>query len=171
MPATVDDLDLWADDIKPGVLSPLIILRAQEPALRKKTNGIVQAKVVSQRSGIGLKHELLLLAPAIDNYQEKILVVQHQTQLVYPCQVESPSFGEYRTPEFRVDGIPISDPLEPVQTADSEADFRDLLRKVLTSKRVRSTIDALLAKSNELNLETKTVQPDEDMVETKDSKK
>lgn len=148
MPASANELDFWANDINPGILSPLMILRAQEPALRKRTGGIVEAKVISQIASDVTKHQLILIAPAVDNYQETILAAQHNVRRVYPCQVESASFQEY---EESVRGrLPPLAAMDTVQIAGTQAEFIRLLKLALNSKTVRTTIDALLAKSNEL---------------------
>src|ERR1019366_2314383 len=89
MSAPVLELDFWSDDIKVGVLTPLMILRAQEPSLRKKTKGILQAKVETVVTETRTIHNLNLIAPALGNYKEKILSVAHKPDFAYPCEVNS----------------------------------------------------------------------------------
>jgi hypothetical protein len=144
MPATVNDLDFWSDDIKVEVLTPLMILRAQEPALRKKTKGILQAEVETVSTDSSVIHNLYLVAPALGNYKEKILSVTHTPSLVYPCEVASSTLSGVR----HVAVVPSLS-----ETIYSQTGFIDRLRDALQSPFVRSTIDSLLAKSNEQRTE------------------
>lgn len=143
MPATENELDFWSDDIKVEVLSPLMILRAQVPALRKKTKGILQAKVETLDTQVETVHEFSLIAPALDNYKEKILTATHKKNIVYPCTIESPGLE-------RVVGNHFEDSeISNVKVAWTQTEFINILREALQSDIVRSTIDSFLAKSNE----------------------
>lgn len=154
MPATMNELDFWSDDIQVDVLTPLMILRAQEPGLRRRTKGILQAKLETVTTEKTTIHNLYLIAPALDNYKEKILTVEHKPNLVYPCSVSAEGLPDLGQPsQLRASWRP--SPPES-RTAASQTEFIEMVKWVLKSPSVRGAIDSLLAKSNETNIENQT---------------
>ena len=86
--------DLWSNDIKVDVLSPLAILKTQSELLGTKTKGLLLARVRSvtlktKDDGTHESHKFELFAPAI-NYSEKVLTVQHKEGRVYPAWIIMP---------------------------------------------------------------------------------
>src|SRR4051794_11804124 len=88
--------DLWSDDIKVDVLSPLVILRSQEGYLERKTQGLLQAKVATTRSGDWVQHQLDLIAPALGGYRRSLLTARHNAEMIYPVFVRAECFAPMR---------------------------------------------------------------------------
>jgi hypothetical protein len=144
--------NLWPNDIKATVASPLAILRAQGGYLEEQTKGILSAEVVTREEGEELLHAFNLVAPALDMYRHHILDAKHHKNLQYPVQVLS----EY--PKRRRDGIqlpplppsPALDRLIVPPTADSDDEFIALVGKILHSADVKALMASLVARSNEV---------------------
>ena len=62
--------DLWSDDIQVDVLTPLVILRAQESRLGRKTQGILEARVTTVATEAWIQHQLDLIAPALSTTRD-----------------------------------------------------------------------------------------------------
>ncbi|MFI5382384.1 MAG: hypothetical protein ACHRHE_24060 [Tepidisphaerales bacterium] len=121
--------NLWPmDEIAVDVLSPLVILRAQATELERLTQGVLRAEVVSETEGDDPEfetHRLDVIAPAVGNLRRTLATVSHAEDGAYPVSVH----GEGK--------------------ASSQIEFEVLLRRQLASSEVSSTIQSLLAKSNE----------------------
>src|SRR5687768_13665848 len=90
----IDIPDLWGDDIQVDVLPPLVILKAQDEAIRRKTQGILRTEVIStEEQGGGdsgwVIHTLDVIALAM-GYRESLLTVSHGSERLYPATVEMP---------------------------------------------------------------------------------
>jgi len=107
------------------------ILREQGEALERKTRGLLVGEVKSRperhpRGGRGYPflHEFRIRAPAFEDYRYKLLDVRHDFDL-YPLSVRyGPTDEEY--------------------TADSEAEYLELLGNLFSHAETRRIIDALL---------------------------
>ena len=132
--------DLWSDDISVDVLTPLAILRAQErrPGAGEQ-KGLLEAEINSQERENEVVHWLDLVAPAL-GYRERILTATHHKNRVYPVTLEAICFAknpnQFTIPETR-------------RSAISQQEFIGLLTEVLRSGDVRSSIQSLLARSND----------------------
>jgi hypothetical protein len=133
--------DLWGDDIKVDVLPPLIILKAQDEAIRRKTQGTLHTEIITaeeeQNDAIWVIHTLDLIAAAI-GYRESILTVSHEREKLYPVAIEV--------------GVPIEwtdgTPAHRIRCFSADEFIREL-RAALQSPLTKSTIATLLARSNE----------------------
>jgi hypothetical protein len=144
--------DLWSDDIKVDVVTPLAILRAQTGPIRRKTKGILEAEVSTITSEAGrVRHQLDLIAPVLDGYRHRLLAATHEKDLVYPVTVEAECFKP--APTFGGSGEVLSSITLPKPDwrprAYTEQEFIDLVSKVLHSGEVRSLLQSLIARSNE----------------------
>jgi hypothetical protein len=131
MPAKIPDL--WSDDISVDVLTPLAILRAQVQGLERRTQGVLEVQISSVPKGNDMEHWFDLVAPAL-GFRERILNATHAWDRVYPVKVEAACFAAKG---------------KLTQTALSQEEFVDLIREVLRSGEVRSSIQSLIARSNE----------------------
>jgi hypothetical protein len=141
--------DLWSDDIKVDVLMPLVILRAQDAALGRKTQGALRTEIRSTRldgynSEDGtpveeLEHTLVLKAPALQ-YTEDVLSVQHRDRLGYPATITMPEPIQWRP----------STAAAKSATAYSSDELIALLRTALQSRETRALIESLLASVREV---------------------
>lgn len=177
---TVETLDLWPNDIRADVVAPVAILRAQEAALRRKTQAILRAEVRSfevkpegDETGGKFVHKLELVAPSLGDYRVTLLTAIHETSMVYPALVKSRVFDSGNRPQISVPikpslGSLISmtgskfflemlnqkdGPDPEFRVAESQEEFIKLVREVLQSGWVRSLIESLIARSNVVSQE------------------
>jgi hypothetical protein len=142
--------NLWSDDISTDVLSPIAVLRSQAGLLGRMTKGLLEAEVTTQSisnisSGENDKTEILLhnfdlIAPALNRSRYRIMAVRHDAEMVYPATVEAEIFepGEYDEPGTW-----------SWPNAYSESEFIQMVGQVLKSAKVKSTLQSLIARSNE----------------------
>jgi hypothetical protein len=145
--------NLWSDDIRVDVLTPLVILRSQASLLRQMTKGILEAEVTTATSDSGaVQHQLDLIAPALNRYRHRVLIAKHERDQVYPVIVEAECF-QPKTASQRValsmSTLGTGTPGDWRPKADTEQEFIDLVGKALHSGEVRSIIQSLIARSNE----------------------
>jgi hypothetical protein len=167
MAATIPNL--WSDDIKVDILTPLVILRSQAGLLGQMTRGLLEAEVSTVTSDTGVvQHHLDLIAPAL-RYRHRVLAVKHSRELVYPVAVEAECFQpkpkSWTTGEIPAPSKPSSFPVDPEDgrpKANTEQEFIDLVSKVLHSSEVRSIIQSLIARSNEQRSDSATPPSTED---------
>ena len=150
MPNTIPDL--WPENIRVDVLAPIVILRAQEGLLGKRTQGILEARVTTTATEEFAQHQLDLIAPALNRYRETLLTATHQRERVYPVRVAAECFQPQRglLPPMPDIGPLLGKPPAGTQDANNQEEFIDLLRTVLRSPQVSAAIDSLIARSNEV---------------------
>jgi hypothetical protein len=144
MPSRIPDL--WPDDISTEVLTPLAILRAQVPGLERRTKGLLEVDLNSVEKEKEVVHNFDLVAPALDRFRERILVVTHERNRVYPATLEAAVFLRKSRPENFL-GSSLA------ERAMSQDDFIRLMKEVIRSPEVRSSIESLIARSNELSVQ------------------
>jgi hypothetical protein len=132
MPPTIPNL--WPEDIKVDVLSPLAILRAQAGLMGQMTRGLIEAEVTTTATEHGrVEHQLDLIAPALDGYRQRILIASHDEESVYPV-----GLYWYETDDNMEDG-----------DAYNDDEFIQAVGKALRSGAVRAVIASLIYRSNE----------------------
>ncbi len=149
--------DLWSSDIQVDVLTPVAILRMQVSYFDKKTQGILQAGVSTTSTDDRHLHGLDLIAPLLDHYRKTLLTAEHRRDEAYPVVITSqalvpedkrsgkkPYFDEIEVPG----GVGQVDPSR--REANTQEEFIELVRQVLQSGTVRSLIQSLIARSNEV---------------------
>lgn len=142
----IDIPDLWSDDIKVDVLPPLVILKAQDDAIRKKTQGILHTEISTSHElepdqiHFWVTHALELVAPAI-GYRESVLNVSYREGKLYPATIEMPERIEW------ADGTASA----TVRCFDPD-EFIAELRVALRSPPTKGAIATMLALSNEARL-------------------
>jgi len=121
--------NLWGDgEFVSDVKAPVAILKEQAAVLTNLTKGVLQGTVKVLRAQSAISNiELRIMAPALDNYHYLVADVYHPTE-VYPVQVIDPT----NKTEY---------------SADDEEQFKDALRKVFQSDKVRRAIAMLIAQS------------------------
>jgi hypothetical protein len=139
--------DLWSDDIKVNVLPPLVILKAQEGSLARRTKGMLQARLTTVESGKRVQHQLDVIAPSLDAYRERLLSAAHDREMLYPVTVVSEAFVPEPTSPLGLPGT-----VQAVSASQRQAvtddDFIQLVREVLHSRWVRALIHSLIARIN-----------------------
>jgi hypothetical protein len=129
--------DLWPEIATTQTLTtPLTILKEQAAALAKKTNGLLEARVDTQSyAGGGFVHSFKIVAPALDNYVYELFKVRHSV-LLYPVEVSADATGSSLPPSIR---------LSLHKGANTEDEFLEQLKVVLSSDQTSKVISALLA--------------------------
>lgn len=120
--------DFWPAIKPPRLRLPVVILRQQASSLGRKTKNLVTARVVSDQEGKNFVHALEVVAPALGGYTYSVLTVQHPVP-IYPIRVLD---------HLRDDQI---------KEANSEAEFEDILRGILSSDEMRQLLEVLIAQS------------------------
>lgn len=144
--------DLWPDDIRVDVLSPLQIMRVQEGLLQKRLQGVVEAQVTTTRTDALVRHEFDLFARWL-GYRERIFSATHAPNRPYPVTVEAECFRKEAEEHYDSIAEENSDGYERPEEdrkAATEEEFVKLIREVLRSTEVRSLIQSLVAQSNEI---------------------
>ena len=169
MPAVAEIPDLWGQDIKVDVVSPLAILRTQAELLSQKTKGLLigrtNSMVVGEKETAKEEvHQFEIFAPVV-NYTEYIFDIRHKLKRPYPVTITLPEPidwpKELLPPPPKGLLQPVGGLIETLSTTKSAARcecrdgdvFTRALGVVLTSSAIRSVIDSLLVMSNERNLE------------------
>ncbi len=149
--------DLWSDDIKVDVLPPLTILKAQDEAIRRKTQGILHLEVTAReeqedRGDEGFVYwtiyALDLVAIAL-GYHESLLEVLHRKGKLYPVTIQMPEEIEWT--QYLQETISSN----TIRCYSSET-FIDHLRTALQSQYTNSVIASLIAQSNEVRMKNGT---------------
>lgn len=153
MPATIPDL--WPDDIRVDVLTPLTILRTQASLLSSKTQGTLLAQVMTTTTDEWVQYQLDLIAPLLERYRVSLLTARHQLGEAYPVMVTARAFvpksqaqGEGTPPRARL----LTDSSPDHRVAATQEEFIDLVREVLRSSTTRSRIQSLIARSNDTQM-------------------
>jgi hypothetical protein len=154
MPATIPDL--WPDDIRVDVLTPLAILRTQAGLLSSKTQGTLLAQVMTTTTDEWVQYQLDLIAPLLERYRVSLLTARHQLEEAYPVTVTARAFLPnpakrrlFVPPDFVK--IPSDLPADQ-RVASTQEEFIELVREVLQSATTRSRIQSLIARGNETRL-------------------
>jgi hypothetical protein len=73
------------------LIPPVVVLREQAQLLTEATEGVIQGEVeTSEAGGGGLRHDLVIRVPSMNNYKVVLLYAIHPAVL-YPVNVDAPS--------------------------------------------------------------------------------
>jgi hypothetical protein len=146
--------NLWSPLIRPKVLSPRTILRAQALELPKMTGGLLEADIVeSQVTKEGAEEVRTVLsfdivAPSL-NYRHRILSLAYEKDMPYPVFVEAEALG-FRSSIFLRAFLNASlAPGERINRADSDEALVLLLKKVFTSSEVLGITQSIIARATD----------------------
>ena len=119
------DYDLWPAEIgTTKVTAPVTILRKQASILAQRTEGLLEAEVLTNsQASSQIVHRFVLVAPALDNYRYELFNVIHDVRL-YPTQGV-----------FQGSGTQL----------DNEEAFVNWLRSVFSSRETKQVIDGIMA--------------------------
>ena len=81
--------NLWPEEFKIDVQSPLTILRVQAGLLGKVTRGILEGAVETETSTEKVQHRLVVIAPAYNGYRHTLVAANHDPNLPYPAEVRA----------------------------------------------------------------------------------
>jgi hypothetical protein len=160
--------NLWSDDIKVNVVTPLAVLRKQAHLLTQMTKGVLEADVATVDTVYGdsgtIRHGFDVIAPALD-YRQRLFTATHGVQ-VYPVVLEADCFRSQSHPDLNAVKLGPGYDLEPeragTRQAKTEDEFLNLVREILRSDKVRSVIQSLIARSNDLRPVPSPPSPSDD---------
>lgn len=148
--------DLWPADVVTTVVTPLAIMRFQAGQLRQRTGNLLQGDIQTEADFDKgwTQHHFELVAPALDHYRYRLFTARHRADLVYPVVVESACIegegeGEARFPvvtQALQSALKRTGPPE----AATQQEFIELVGNIFRSKKARSVIHSLIARSNDL---------------------
>src|SRR6185437_953533 len=147
MPGTIPDL--WPDEIKVEIASPLAILRRQASQLRIWTKDLLEAEVKTYFENGEATHEFRIVAAALDGYAFSLFTASHSKDLVYPVTISYKPWDdavEAKRGRFQLQGEEIP---SGARTANTPSEFLDLLKDILNSGHAKSVIVSLMARINE----------------------
>lgn len=123
---TKDTEDFWPEEIGAATeITPVLVLKEQAALLGRRTKNLVEAKVATSITGRHFNHSLSLRVPTLGDYQFRLLSIAHGIS-IFPVE--------------------ILDELEPKKTLAKDLDeFTAILKNILSSKKVESTINHLLS--------------------------
>lgn len=154
MPDEIEDL--WPEDIRINVRTPLMILQQQAQFLQKKTASLVQARIAMTKSQTMRKLDFDLVAGAADRYRVRLLSVHHGPSVVYPALVDASCFRD--DPNYLEELRPANG-VTSQREAKTEDVFKSLIRTVFSSSQAVSIVESLIAKSNEVKARAELLLP------------
>lgn len=146
MPSDIPNL--WSDSIKPGILSPLAILKSQAVALKEQTDGILVPVIDSEEHSTRIKHTLVIVVPALNGYRYSALEVAHHQDRPYPVLSLGPglwnwqeAFNDYLQKNYLPSGT---------LRADNQDDFIQILSEMLQHPSLVGTLQGLIARVGDI---------------------
>lgn len=139
--------DFWTFD-KEKVVSVNSVLKDQADLLTKKTDGVLQGKLMNCRiKEEYIKYDLVTLfqvvVPNLDNYTCTLFQVFSMANKDYPVCISSKE-ADYRTPCIDDFAWLIENGAE----VHNEQEFEEVLKELLSSKGINETISALYGKAS-----------------------
>jgi hypothetical protein len=144
--------DLWPDDITHvEIKAPVALLREQAAMLGRKTRNVVTAEVrqadpvrVASLNYSAFSYSFSLVAPSLGGYTYRLFDITHGVAM-YPVRViPDDAIGKE---------LGLKDTFVGLQargfTANTEADFLELLATIFRSAKTRHVIQAMIAQSAE----------------------
>jgi hypothetical protein len=142
MPETIPNL--WGEQVKVDVVTPLAVLRTQANVLKRITQGLLEVNIETTSSQDQVIHHFFLVAPALNRYSELLFTVEHAKNKVYPVMVRADCLS---LSECLLLGIVLVD--DSTCVAKTQDEFLTALQTILRSGDVQSSIQSLIARSNE----------------------
>lgn len=139
--------NLWPDEFKIDVQTPLVILRAQANYLSKVTRGILQGTVETEAADDLVQHRLVVVAPAFNAYRHTLIAALHSKDLAYPVEI--------RAEALAASEVFANAPVTTYPKAYNDEHMNELVARALQSPETKAVILSLIAKSNE----AKSVSP------------
>jgi hypothetical protein len=128
---------LWSIPATENVRPPLIIMKEQAAALTKQTKGSLVGSVEAAAYGDGLKINLSVEVPALNNYRYHVLTYT-QPITMYPGRLAS----QMPVPSGKTFSVRLGTEVK------DEQEFIDALRQLLASEEVKQLLSSLLVQAN-----------------------
>jgi hypothetical protein len=147
MPDTIPNL--WPNEFKIDVQTPLAILRVQAVALSRVTRGILEGTVETESVKECVQHRLVVVAPAYNGYRHTLISVLHNPNLPYPAEVRAEGLAQ--EVERRNQIVSHSTSVTVYPKAHDDEEMQALVQRALNSEPTKAVSLSLIAKSNEAN--------------------
>jgi hypothetical protein len=148
MPDTIPNL--WPEQFKIDVQSPVAILRVQAVAPSKVTRGILEGTVETESVKELVQHRLVVVAPAYNGYRHTLISVLHNPNLPYPAEVRAEGLAE-EVARRNDPVLGLSTKATGYPKAHDDEQMQALVQRALNSEPTKAVILSLIAKSNEAN--------------------
>jgi len=140
---------LWPE-ISVNAVTPAAVLRVQAASLERVTKGLLIGRVSSGEAGEQEYLNLDVYAPALELTQ-RIVTITCKKGSPYPATVQ-----------WEPQRLTVNSMLGPKHPqASSDAELEEILGQAFGSSRVKAILHSLIARSNELSMDT-TVSGDDD---------
>jgi hypothetical protein len=147
---------LWSPAIKPGVQTPLAIIKQQARAIEAQTNDLVRAEVnVTYEGEANAVIALDIYAPMVSGQRHRILEVRHERLRLYPARVDAECFPPQPSLSTAEGEYPLA-PLDYMKAlasrrneAASDEQLRKLVEQALQYHQVTALVISLLALSGD----------------------
>lgn len=110
----------------PKITTPVTLLNEQAAALQEMTKGMLAGEVARGTQGQTISYVFRIVAPALGNYRVQLITLSHGV-ISYPCSLTDNINGNQ---SFMI---------------KDESELIGMLKKILTSDKVRTTISQLLS--------------------------
>lgn len=129
---------LWSIPETENIRAPLTIMKEQAAALTEQTRGSLVGSVETAEFGSGLKVNLAVHVPALNNYRYHVLTYT-QPITMYPGRLTS-----------EVPGASLLNMYAPPQSieVENEQEFLEALRRLLSSDEIKRLLSSLLVQAN-----------------------
>jgi hypothetical protein len=158
---------LWPNQIRPRILSPIQILRAQAEGLAKQTAGLLFAEVNADEDEEDTTVSFEIVVPALKGYRHRIMNVKYKNNLPYPAIIDAEIFRGTQN-DLRSFLATVKGESKAVNRANDDQEFFEIVRMVLNSPPVISAAQSLIARANEALEETEYGSPEAPDLETPD---
>jgi len=141
--------DLWGD-VKATAVTPAHVPRIQANHLKRKTGGLLEATVQNYDEDGRKLVRFEVVAPVLGRVGEALFAISHDPGKPYPAVLHI----DFAVQE--VDWFPASNDdfdFKYQINVGSQSDLMDVLPKVFQSPRVQTTLESLIASSNEVAAE------------------
>ena len=141
--------DLWGD-VKATAVTPAHVPRIQANHLKRKTGGLLEATVQSYDEDGRKLVRFEVVAPVLGRVGEALFAISHDPGKPYPAILHIDFFVQ-EAGLFRAS----NDDFDSEYQIDvrSQSDLMDVLPKVFQSPQVQTTLESLIASSNEVAAE------------------
>lgn len=145
---------LWSDEISVDVVPPSTLLKEQAHYLESKTKGLLKGEVVTLEGDASptVQHTLDIVAPLLNDYRYRLLVVKHDKDMIYPVTIYNRSKNSREAlVGYLVENVIPKTSLEEVSEqaifpANTQAEFLGALKTIFNSPTTRSILESLLAR-------------------------
>lgn len=160
---TASTQSLWSEQIVAQTQTPTMILHGQAEALTKQTQSVLVGEIVMRRQQQDTETSFRILAldirvPALNDYRHRLLMLVHEEDMPYPVALRLSGHLPSNLAYLLSPTIELVDEFGPhgeipnPDLAENDKQLIKLLQHALTSSKVISIAQSLIARANEAQL-------------------